>query len=168
LPRCRRIPGNEAAAQDALQETFMRLWRRPDLFAVAESKLAWIYRIADNCSFDHLSQPTTRAALPAGYSPAFASLDPHFAPPVEERDTAFKFLAALNAKLRRVAFLHLVDEMGQEEIARAVGCSRQTVVNRLAAIKQRAKTFQGKRWAKVLTRESPSRVTARAGARRAS
>src|SRR5262249_43810913 len=62
MRRCRRILGSEAAAKDALQETFLRLWRHGDGFAAASSKLGWLYRVAERCCFDHLSRRATRRA----------------------------------------------------------------------------------------------------------
>ena len=142
LRRCRRILGSEAAAQDALQEAFMRLVRRADLFAGAESKLAWLYRVAERCCFDQLSRPATRASRPIAELRTGEPWDHSSAMQAEDRDMVLKFLGGLDDKLRQVAVLHYLDEMGQEEIARAVGCSRQTVVNRLTAIKQRVETFR--------------------------
>jgi RNA polymerase sigma factor (sigma-70 family) len=145
LRRCRRILGSEAAAQDALQEAFMRLCRRADLFAVAESKLAWLYRVAERCCFDQLSRPATRTALPMDALRMNEPFEERSAFLAEDRDLVMKFLAALDDKLRQVAILRYLDEMGQEEIAEALGCSRQTVVNRLAAIKQHVETFRAER-----------------------
>jgi RNA polymerase sigma-70 factor, ECF subfamily len=145
LRRCRRILGSEAAAQDALQEAFMRLVRRADLFAGAESKLAWLYRVAERCCFDQLSRPATRAARPIEELRLGDPWEQSSAMQAEDRDVVMKFLAGLDDKLRQVAVLHYLDEMGQEEIARAVGCSRQTVVNRLTIIKQRVETFRSER-----------------------
>jgi RNA polymerase sigma-70 factor, ECF subfamily len=142
LRRCRRILGSEAAAQDALQEAFMRLWRRSDLFAEADSKLAWLYRVAERCCFDHLSRPATRKLPPMDDFRENEPWEKNSANVAEDRDIVLKFLAVLDDKLRQVAVLHYLDEMGQEEIAAAVGCSRQTVVNRLAAIKQCIETFR--------------------------
>jgi|SoiMethySBSTD1v2_1073268.scaffolds.fasta_scaffold05162_7 RNA polymerase sigma-70 factor (ECF subfamily) len=145
LRRCRRILGSEAAAQDALQEAFMRLVRRADLFAGAESKLAWLYRVAERCCFDQLSRPATRASRPLEELRTGDPWEPSSAMQAEDRDVVMKFLGGLDEKLRQVAVLHYLDEMGQEEIARAVGCSRQTVVNRLTAIKQRVEIFRSER-----------------------
>jgi RNA polymerase sigma-70 factor (ECF subfamily) len=145
LRRCRRILGSEAAAQDALQEAFMRLVRRADLFAGAESKLAWLYRVAERCCFDQLSRPATRAARPLDELRTGEPWESSSAVQAEDRDVVMKFLGGLDDKLRQVAVLHYLDEMGQEEIARAIGCSRQTVVNRLTVIKQRVEIFRTER-----------------------
>jgi RNA polymerase sigma-70 factor (ECF subfamily) len=123
----------------------MRLVRRADLFAGAESKLAWLYRVAERCCFDQLSRPATRASRPLEELRTGEPWESSSAGQAEDRDMVLKFLGGLDDKLRQVAVLHYLDEMGQEEIARAVGCSRQTVVNRLTAIKQRVATFKTER-----------------------
>ena len=123
----------------------MRLVRRADLFAGAESKLAWLYRVADRCCFDQLSRPATRPYRPLEELRTGEPWDASSAGLAEDRDMVLKFLGGLDDKLRQVAVHHYIDEMGQEEIARAIGCSRQTVVNRLTAIKQRVETFRTER-----------------------
>src|SRR5262245_35863165 len=54
LRRCQRILRGAPAAEDVLQEVFVRLWRYGDAYRAAESKLPWLYRVADRCCFDHL------------------------------------------------------------------------------------------------------------------
>src|SRR5258708_12668963 len=66
LRRCRRILRGDGGAEDALQEVFVRLWRYGEAFAAAESKVLWLYRVADRCCFDHLSSRRARAWVPLG------------------------------------------------------------------------------------------------------
>src|SRR5258707_4691354 len=64
LRRCRRILRGDGAAEDMLQEVFVRLWRYGEAFAAADSKLLWLYRVADRCCFDQLSRRSTRVEVP--------------------------------------------------------------------------------------------------------
>jgi RNA polymerase sigma-70 factor, ECF subfamily len=52
-----RVLGNTAAAEDVLQEVFMRLWRSPDVFDASRGSLAgWLAVIARNRAIDVLRQ----------------------------------------------------------------------------------------------------------------
>src|SRR5438105_4321088 len=61
LARCRRILRDDAGAEDALQEVLVRLWRYGDGFRAADSKVAWLYRVAERVCFDQLSRRRARA-----------------------------------------------------------------------------------------------------------
>ena len=46
--RCRRILGDEQAAEDAAQEAFVRVYRHLEKVPDSEHALLWIYRVATN------------------------------------------------------------------------------------------------------------------------
>ena len=141
LRRCRRILGHPAAAEDALQEVFMRLWRYGAAYAHAESRLCWLYRVADRCCFDQLARGRGRreAALEEEATAATAGV-PTGA--LEDRELVLRFLARFDERMRKVAVLHYLDQMTQDEIARETGWSRQTVAKKLALVRERAERFR--------------------------
>lgn len=49
-----RIVGNQAAAEDVVQETFLRAFRALDRFDPDTEILPWLRRIASNAAIDHL------------------------------------------------------------------------------------------------------------------
>src|SRR6185369_8698572 len=61
LRRCQRILRDDAAAEDARQETFLRLWRYGESLRTTEHRLAWLSRVAERCCFDHLARHRGRA-----------------------------------------------------------------------------------------------------------
>jgi RNA polymerase sigma factor (sigma-70 family) len=72
--RCRRILNNHVDADDALQETFMRLWRYGTTYREAGSRLAWLYQVARRCCFDRLSKQQRRGEVAVtGTSPHFSA-----------------------------------------------------------------------------------------------
>jgi RNA polymerase sigma-70 factor (ECF subfamily) len=53
----------EAEAEDAAQETFVKISRSLDSFRGESSLSTWIYRIATNTAMDHLRKPSSRMVL---------------------------------------------------------------------------------------------------------
>src|SRR5262249_18925059 len=118
-------------------------WRHGAGFTAASSKLGWLYRVAQHCCFDQLSRRATRSTdRDARQAEPDAAFDP--ARSIEEREIVLRFLDQLDDARPRIAVFHYLDQMGQEEIAAAVGCSRQTVVNRLAVLRERAAAFRSR------------------------
>ena len=56
----------EAEAEDAAQETFVKISRSLDGFRSDSSLSTWIYRIATNTATDHLRKPSSRLVLSEG------------------------------------------------------------------------------------------------------
>lgn len=134
--RCRRLLGEGAAAEDATQETFMRVHRH---LAKADSReaLAWIYRIATNYCLNEIRNRKRRPELHDELPEIITDTDTALA----DRDLAARIVARSPEKLRAVAWLHHVDGLDQGEVARVLDISRRTVVNRLAEFAENAKKF---------------------------
>lgn len=135
--RCRRLLGDGASAEDATQETFMRVHRH---LAKADSReaLAWIYRIATNYCLNEIRnrkhRPEPHDELPDVIGADVAGI-------LADRDLAARIVERAPEKLRVVAWLHHVDGLEQGEVARVLDISRRTVVNRLAEFAENAKKF---------------------------
>lgn len=60
LVHCYRILGSFEDAEDMLQETLVRVWKRLDSFEGRSSLRAWLYKIATNASLDALDSRRVR------------------------------------------------------------------------------------------------------------
>ena len=132
--RCRAIVRDDALAEDALQNVFMRLWRYETSFAGAHSKLGWLYRVAERCCFDLLARRRTRRETSLAELPERQRSDAA----VEDRELVLHFLSRFDERTQQVAVLHYLDGLPQEEIARATGWSRQTVWKKLTLLRDSA------------------------------
>ena len=138
LRRCQRILRDRAAAEDALQDVFVRLWRYGNAFRVAESKVLWLYRVADRCCFDRLTRRGARVEINLANASGALVDEASHGKSVEDREVVMCFLDRFDDRVKQVAVLHYLDEMTQEEIAAATGWSRQTVFKKLAFLRDRA------------------------------
>jgi RNA polymerase sigma-70 factor (ECF subfamily) len=80
---CYRITGSLQDAEDLVQETMLRAWRRLETFQARASFRAWLYKIATNACLDALDRRRARRRLP---QQAYPAADPGqaIAPPVAE------------------------------------------------------------------------------------
>lgn len=136
--RCRHILGDEAAAADATQETFLRVHRKLDGAIDAQQALGFIYRVATNFCFN-IMRDRRRQAEPMGELPEGSG--PHLEEALGRLDLARRLMARVPPKLAAVAWLHHVDGLTQEELAQVLGISRRTVVSRLAEFEKSARKF---------------------------
>ena len=135
--RCRRILGDHPTAQDATQETFMRVHRHIDRLPDPQHVLRWIYRIATNYCLNEIRGRKLRPApveqLPE--SPPSGTPDD----PIADREQVQRLVHLVPEKLRTVAWLYHVDGLEQAEVAEILGISRRTVVNRLGEFQDKAR-----------------------------
>jgi RNA polymerase sigma factor (sigma-70 family) len=129
LRRAKALLGNEAEAQEVLQEIFMALLREPEVYGGRSSMTTWLYRVTTNMCLNRMRNDKTRQRL----------LEAHVAPAVHEAhqesaDTwavARQFLDRMPDDLVRVTIFYSVDGMTHQEIAEVMGCSRRHVGNLL-------------------------------------
>ena len=126
--RCRRLLRDDALAQDATQDIFVRVMKHVDSAPGDQAALSWIYRISTNYCLN-LIRNRDRQAQPVAELPELASSHPEA--DLLDRELALKLVNHAPENLRVPAVLYYVDGYEQLQIARALGVSRRTVVNRL-------------------------------------
>jgi RNA polymerase sigma-70 factor (ECF subfamily) len=80
---CYRILGSLHEAEDLVQETFLRAWRRLESFEGRSSLRAWLYKIATHACLDALDRKKSRRTLPPSKTPAADPLS-QISPPSTE------------------------------------------------------------------------------------
>jgi RNA polymerase sigma-70 factor (ECF subfamily) len=141
--RCRRILEDRAAAEDATQETFLRVYRHLERTPTAEEALRWIYRIATNYCLNELRNDKRHRSLLDGAAAAF-----EFCWAEErlvDRDLGRRLVLRAPEQVGAAAWLYHVDGLDQAEVARVLGVSRRTVVNYLGLFEKHAKKLVPRR-----------------------
>ncbi|MCC6336986.1 MAG: RNA polymerase sigma factor [Myxococcales bacterium] len=138
--RCRRLLKDDALAEDATQEVFVRVLRHIESAPDDASALAWIYRISTNFC---LNQIRDRGRQAETTDPSDIPEQPteHPEPTMMDRDLALKLVSRAPEKLRAAALLYYMDGLEQEQIAKTLGISRRTVINRLQEFTERSRKF---------------------------
>src|SRR5258707_579946 len=67
---CYRLLGSLEDAEDLVQETMLRAWRRLETFEGRASFRAWLYKIATNACFDALDKSSRRGLPSSQHSPS--------------------------------------------------------------------------------------------------
>ena len=134
--RCLRILGDRGSAEDAMQETFMRVHRHLDRTPDGDDAVRWICRIATNYCLNELRNAKRRAEPVADLPERALDLAD-----LADRDLARQVIARAPEDQRAIAWLYHVDGFDQEEVARTLGVSRRTVVSKLAAFASNARKY---------------------------
>jgi RNA polymerase sigma-70 factor, ECF subfamily len=82
---CYRMLGSLEDAEDLVQETLLRAWRRRETFRGRSTLRAWLYGIATNACLDALDHRARRLLPPSVVPPA----DPREAPPAPSNEVSW-------------------------------------------------------------------------------
>jgi RNA polymerase sigma-70 factor (ECF subfamily) len=139
--RCLKLLRDREAAKDATQEVFVKLVRDIGKFEDAATALPWMYRVATNHCLNLLRAGRRHGEEDLGEWELAAPADGAASYP--DRHLAGAVLAQFDEGTRAVAVGVLVDGMGHEELAGALGVSRKTVERRLARFLAGARKLVG-------------------------
>jgi len=134
-----RYTYDPVAAEDLLQDVFIKIFTRLEDVRDVDTLSAWVYRVALNTCFSYLRNKRLRSRTMVPLSaieggPGEATYDTHetgLRKPIEEA------LRALPARLRSVFMLHDVDGFKHGEISRILGCSVGTSKSQLFKARMR-------------------------------
>ena len=119
---------DQALAEDAVQETFLKAYKGFDSFRGDSSEKTWLTRIAVNTCrdfqrggwFKHTDRRVTPDMLPVGT----------VQPDTEDLDLSLAVMK-LPRKMREAILLYYYQDMSTEEIAETLGIAKSSVSNRL-------------------------------------
>lgn len=130
---CHQVLDDPRDAEDAAQETFVRLARRGETFR-GEAKLStWLYRVARNVATDLIRHDARRPATPVADIDTAA--DRPVADHAEASDTAAEVraaLAQLDERSRQLLVLVAVEGLSYAEAAAATDLAVGTVKSRVS------------------------------------
>ncbi|MBU0552116.1 sigma-70 family RNA polymerase sigma factor [Myxococcota bacterium] len=124
-------------AEEVVHEVFLQVMDRQHTFRRESSPVTWLYQVTTNLCLNRIRNQGRRAALLREQTPM---LQRHAVQDPRQIQHAFlsDLWTKLDADLVAVGVYHFVDGMTHPEIARVLGCSPRTVVNRLQALKAQA------------------------------
>jgi RNA polymerase sigma-70 factor (ECF subfamily) len=129
-----RLLGDEALAEDALQEAFLRAFRAFDQYDPERSFRAWLFQIARNAALDALRLERKHGKLREARRVGEAV--EHVIPEVARREDADRTRAALDAlppDARALLLQRHGLDMSIAELAESWSVTERTVSNRLKA-----------------------------------
>ena len=144
---CCTLLNDEAAAQDATQDTLLRIWRALGSYREERAALStWVYAITRNRCFTLIEQRQTQAATTTPLEAAWAEVEnlPAPTPAVDEADSQAllrRLVAALPEVPRQCLQLYYYEERAVAEVAEQLGLPQGTVKTHLH--RARAQLLQG-------------------------
>ena len=138
---CWAATGNHADADDAAQETFVRVYRSLPSYDPARPFGPWLRKIAWNCGLS-IRRSGNAGVHPVAATDAPEAVDPAPGPEEsatgnEERRRVANAMAALPAELRTVMVLRAVEGLSYSEIALVAEIPAGTVMSRLSRARKR-------------------------------
>jgi len=130
-----RILADRTAADDVVQETFIRAWRALGSFRGDARFSTWLYRIAVNEANRHLARETRRELVPYEdvmmQVPDIAADVPSRVEAAEARRRLERLLAELPGNYRAAVVLRDVEGLTNEEAAGLLGIDLRNFKSRL-------------------------------------
>ncbi len=142
---CYRLLGNRQDAEDAVQETMLRAWKRFDGFRGEAAVKSWLYRIAVNYCTDQLRlrsrrpvQESVEALSEQGFEPPTQEAMPERELEDSERRALVRqALDALSEEQRIPLILFAQEGMKYEDIANMLQVPSGTVKSRIARAREK-------------------------------
>jgi len=126
-----RIVADPDAAQDVVQETFIRLlekWR--EALEPSAALSAWLYRVAHNCAVDHVRRESRRNAAHERHAEEQSALEermdvpgPGFAGNDDAEKRAMAALRTLKPREQQLVILKVIEGKSYREISEIAGMS---------------------------------------------
>ncbi|HWA76007.1 MAG TPA: RNA polymerase sigma factor [Polyangiaceae bacterium] len=137
--RCRAVLRDPVLAEDATQETFLRVHRHLTEVESVTDVEAWILRIATNYCLNELRNRARVQSHGREFEPVEGNSDERT---LLARDLLRRILCELPVTQQALLGLHYFDGLEQRRIAGVLGVSRRTVVSRMAELRHDLQRWQ--------------------------
>lgn len=132
--RCRTLLRNDADAQDALQEVFLKLHRYRDSFRGEASPSTWIFKITTTTCLNRLRTRRRRPEDPVEELPPLPTTD-SVLDTLAVRELCDRLLDGADERTRECVVYHFVDGMTHDEVGELLGISGAAVRKRIATFR---------------------------------
>ena len=138
-----RYAQNRAAAEDLLQDVFLKVFSHMRDVRDAATFPAWVFRIAVNTAYSHLRQRRVQDDRTVPLEDVAGSLEDRKGEAVERdlQGPLEEAIGRLAPRLRSVFLLHDVQGFKHEEIARSLGCAVGTSKSQLFKARIKVRDF---------------------------
>jgi RNA polymerase sigma-70 factor, ECF subfamily len=139
-----KLLGDDDAALDVVQLTWLRVFRSVQALKRPEQLRAWLYGIVRGLAIDRIRKQDSVARLEQEYAEQCPEGEDE--PTFDDEDAAAVHagLDRLEPRLREVIVLHLLEDLAIAEVALVVGCPEGTVKSRLHRGKQKLRALLAK------------------------
>lgn len=136
LGRCRTLLRNEADAQEAAQEVFLRVHRYQDAFRGESSPSTWLFKVTTTTCLNRLR---TRRRRPEDMmeEPPLGAVEDTVLTGTDLRDLVERVLELADETTRACVVYHVVDGMTHDEVGELVGLGGAAVRKRIATFRKR-------------------------------
>jgi RNA polymerase sigma factor (sigma-70 family) len=134
LGLCRRVVRHEQDAEDAFQATFLALARKAGSIGHGAALAGWLYKVAFRIALRARADAALRGEREAprpDLSAVPERVAPELPPALDEE------VSRLPAPFREAFVLHYLQGLSTDQVARALGCPKGTVLSRLARARAR-------------------------------
>lgn len=123
--------GEMEAAEDIVQDTFLKLWEKRDEIKL-ETVKSLIYTIANNLFLNRVERGKVVLKFNSEYDPGVYSSSPDYELEMKEFDNRLQeSIASLDEKNRVVFLMNRIDKLTYNEIAERLGLSVKAVEKRM-------------------------------------
>lgn len=136
-----RLLNKREDAEDVVQDAFLKLWERPDLWDSRKNNkfTTWFYRIVVNLCYDR-NKKKKPMPLTEGYdAPDERASQQEQLEQAERRDVINDKIAALPERQRQALVLCFFEELSNEEAARAMNVSTRALQSLIMRAKDNLK-----------------------------
>jgi RNA polymerase sigma-70 factor (sigma-E family) len=119
------LTGNSTAAEDLVQETFVRLFPKWDRVQAADAPMAYVRRSMVNGFLNQRRRPSSREIIVDEVPERIDGRD--IGVEVTNRDLVWRLLTTLPDRQRAALVMRFFEDLADEQIAESLGCRLGTV-----------------------------------------